>query len=194
MTIYDRIAGIYDPSHEIVLSGRSYQGMAGNHILTPLVLEDGHKATAIRQSGEWVYGREVKQLSPQLHRERPALDQGQVAPVDDGFGISYHHAQALGPAAVAPRHPAQDLFDGGTGRRDQTRGLGPLLAQPTERPEQDREVPGQLIRSGTRHERQARASGRSPLVPVPARSYVHTCVIAATWSMKPKNSHAKGRK
>jgi len=34
-------AGTYDPSHEIVLSGRSYQGMAGNHILTPLVLEDG---------------------------------------------------------------------------------------------------------------------------------------------------------
>ena len=34
-------AGSYDPSHEIVLSGRSYQGMAGNHILTPLVLEDG---------------------------------------------------------------------------------------------------------------------------------------------------------
>lgn len=35
------VAGAYDPSHEIVLSGRSYQGMAGNHILTPLVLEDG---------------------------------------------------------------------------------------------------------------------------------------------------------
>ena len=35
------VAGTYDPSHEIVLSGRSYQGMAGNHILTPLVLEDG---------------------------------------------------------------------------------------------------------------------------------------------------------
>jgi len=35
------VAGTYDPSHEIVLSGRSYQGMAGNHILTPLVLRDG---------------------------------------------------------------------------------------------------------------------------------------------------------
>jgi len=35
------VAGRYDLSHEIVLSGRSYQGMAGNHILTPLVLEDG---------------------------------------------------------------------------------------------------------------------------------------------------------
>lgn len=35
------VTGTYDPSQEIVLSGRSYQGMAGNHILTPLVLEDG---------------------------------------------------------------------------------------------------------------------------------------------------------
>src|SRR6187551_2109779 len=35
------VTGSYDPSHEIVLSGRSYQGMAGNHILTPLVLQDG---------------------------------------------------------------------------------------------------------------------------------------------------------
>jgi len=35
------VTGSYDPTHEIVLSGRSYQGMAGNHILTPLVLEDG---------------------------------------------------------------------------------------------------------------------------------------------------------
>jgi surfeit locus 1 family protein len=35
------VTGSYDPSHEIVLSGRSYQGVAGNHILTPLVLQDG---------------------------------------------------------------------------------------------------------------------------------------------------------
>jgi surfeit locus 1 family protein len=35
------VAGTYDPSHEIVLSGRSYQDVAGNHILTPLMLGDG---------------------------------------------------------------------------------------------------------------------------------------------------------
>jgi len=35
------VAGTYDASHEIVLSGRSYQGEAGNHVLTPLVLADG---------------------------------------------------------------------------------------------------------------------------------------------------------
>ncbi len=35
------VVGRYDPTNEIVLSGRSYQDIAGNHILTPLVLDDG---------------------------------------------------------------------------------------------------------------------------------------------------------
>ena len=33
--------GTYDPSHEWILSGRSQGGVAGNHVLTPLVLEGG---------------------------------------------------------------------------------------------------------------------------------------------------------
>ena len=35
------VTGTYDPAHEFVLSGRSYQDVAGNHVLTPLVLADG---------------------------------------------------------------------------------------------------------------------------------------------------------
>jgi len=35
------VTGTYDPTHEIVLSGRSFQDVPGNHVLTPLVLTDG---------------------------------------------------------------------------------------------------------------------------------------------------------
>jgi surfeit locus 1 family protein len=35
------VTGTYDPTDEIILSGRSYQDIAGNHVLTPLVLDDG---------------------------------------------------------------------------------------------------------------------------------------------------------
>jgi surfeit locus 1 family protein len=33
--------GTYDPAHEVILSGRSFDGVAGNHVLTPLVLTNG---------------------------------------------------------------------------------------------------------------------------------------------------------
>jgi len=33
--------GRYDPGHEVILYGRTLDGRAGNHVLTPLVLEDG---------------------------------------------------------------------------------------------------------------------------------------------------------
>jgi surfeit locus 1 family protein len=45
------VAGTYDTTHEIVLSGRSYQDVAGNHVLTPLVLDDG---SAVLVDRGWV--------------------------------------------------------------------------------------------------------------------------------------------
>jgi surfeit locus 1 family protein len=43
--------GTYDPSHEVILSGRSFNDIAGNHVLTPLVLPDG---TAVLVDRGWV--------------------------------------------------------------------------------------------------------------------------------------------
>jgi surfeit locus 1 family protein len=43
--------GTYDPTHEWILSGRSQDGVAGNHVLTPLVLGDG---TAVVVDRGWV--------------------------------------------------------------------------------------------------------------------------------------------
>jgi surfeit locus 1 family protein len=43
--------GTYDPGHEWILSGRSQGGVAGNHVLTPLVLDDG---TAVVVDRGWV--------------------------------------------------------------------------------------------------------------------------------------------
>ena len=43
--------GTYDPSHEVILSGRSFNDIAGNHVLTPLVLGDG---TAVLVDRGWV--------------------------------------------------------------------------------------------------------------------------------------------
>jgi surfeit locus 1 family protein len=43
--------GTYDPSHEEILSGRSFNDIAGNHVLTPLVLGDG---TAVLVDRGWV--------------------------------------------------------------------------------------------------------------------------------------------
>ena len=43
--------GTYDPRHEWILSGRSQGGVAGNHVLTPLVLDDG---TAVVVDRGWV--------------------------------------------------------------------------------------------------------------------------------------------
>jgi surfeit locus 1 family protein len=38
---YVSATGTYDPAHEVILSGRSLNGEAGNHVLTPLRLDDG---------------------------------------------------------------------------------------------------------------------------------------------------------
>jgi surfeit locus 1 family protein len=43
--------GRYDPAHEQILSGRSQDGDPGNHVLTPLVLDDG---TAVIVDRGWV--------------------------------------------------------------------------------------------------------------------------------------------
>ena len=43
--------GTYDPSHEVILSGRSFNDIAGNHVLTPLVLGDG---SAVLVDRGWV--------------------------------------------------------------------------------------------------------------------------------------------
>lgn len=43
--------GTYDPAHEVVLSGRTFQDQPGNHVLTPLVLADG---SAILVDRGWV--------------------------------------------------------------------------------------------------------------------------------------------
>jgi len=43
--------GTYDPAHEVILSGRSLNGAPGNHVLTPLVIEDG---TAVLVDRGWV--------------------------------------------------------------------------------------------------------------------------------------------
>lgn len=50
---YRRVSatGAFDPSHEIVVSGRSLNGVAGNHVLTPLVLDDG---SAVLVDRGWV--------------------------------------------------------------------------------------------------------------------------------------------
>ncbi len=36
-----RLAGVYDPANEVLLYGRPLEGRAGDHVLTPLVLDDG---------------------------------------------------------------------------------------------------------------------------------------------------------
>jgi surfeit locus 1 family protein len=46
-----RASGTYDPAHELVLYGRTQDDQAGNHLLTPLVLQDG---TAIVVDRGWV--------------------------------------------------------------------------------------------------------------------------------------------
>jgi surfeit locus 1 family protein len=46
-----RALGTYDLRHEVVLFGRTLDGQAGNHVLTPLVLADG---TAIVVDRGWV--------------------------------------------------------------------------------------------------------------------------------------------
>jgi surfeit locus 1 family protein len=46
-----RVTGTYDPAHEVILSGRSFQDTAGNHVLTPLVLGDG---SAVMIDRGWV--------------------------------------------------------------------------------------------------------------------------------------------
>ncbi len=43
--------GTYDPAHEIILSGRTFQDQPGNHVLTPLVLANG---SAILVDRGWV--------------------------------------------------------------------------------------------------------------------------------------------
>ena len=43
--------GTFDPEHEVVLYGRTQSGRTGNHVLTPLVLEDG---TAVAVDRGWV--------------------------------------------------------------------------------------------------------------------------------------------
>lgn len=43
--------GTYDPTHEVILSGRTFQDVPGNHVLTPLVLGDG---TAVLVDRGWV--------------------------------------------------------------------------------------------------------------------------------------------
>jgi len=48
---YVTATGTYDAASEIVLSGRSFQGVAGNHVLTPLVLDD---TTAVLVDRGWV--------------------------------------------------------------------------------------------------------------------------------------------
>jgi surfeit locus 1 family protein len=35
------VEGMFDPDHEVVLLGRALEGRPGNHVLTPLLLEDG---------------------------------------------------------------------------------------------------------------------------------------------------------
>jgi len=44
-------AGTYDANHEVILYGRTLDGRPGNHVLTPLVLEDGR---AILVDRGWV--------------------------------------------------------------------------------------------------------------------------------------------
>jgi cytochrome oxidase assembly protein ShyY1 len=43
--------GNYDPAHEVILSGRTFNETPGNHVLTPLVLGDG---TAVLVDRGWV--------------------------------------------------------------------------------------------------------------------------------------------
>ena len=45
------VEGTYDPAHEFILSGRSLNDIAGNHVLTPLVLADG---TAVLVDRGWI--------------------------------------------------------------------------------------------------------------------------------------------
>lgn len=43
--------GTFDPAHEVILYGRTQSGQTGNHVLTPLLLEDG---TAVAVDRGWV--------------------------------------------------------------------------------------------------------------------------------------------
>ena len=43
--------GTFDPAHEVILYGRTQSGQTGNHVLTPLILEDG---TAVAVDRGWV--------------------------------------------------------------------------------------------------------------------------------------------
>jgi surfeit locus 1 family protein len=43
--------GSFDPRHEVILYGRTQAGLTGNHVLTPLVLDDG---TAVAVDRGWI--------------------------------------------------------------------------------------------------------------------------------------------
>jgi cytochrome oxidase assembly protein ShyY1 len=81
--------GTYDRAHEFILSGRTFNGTPGNHVLTPLVLGDG---TAVLVDRGWV----------PLETDTPPVT-GQAAAPD---GTVHVQGLALSPDAVSDPAPS----------------------------------------------------------------------------------------
>jgi surfeit locus 1 family protein len=81
--------GTYDPAHEVILSGRSFQDAPGNHVLTPLVLGDG---TAVLVDRGWV----------PLDVDTPPLTGEAAAPT----GTVQVEGLALAPDAISDPAPS----------------------------------------------------------------------------------------
>lgn len=78
-----RATGTYDPAHEVVLYGRALDGRPGDHILTPLVLDDG---TAIVVDRGWVpfeANRELPVRGDAAAPAGPVTVEGFLEPPDD---------------------------------------------------------------------------------------------------------------
>ena len=78
-----RATGAYDPTHEVVLYGRALDGRPGDHILTPLVLDDG---TAIVVDRGWVpfeANRELPVPGGAAAPAGPVTVEGFLEPPDD---------------------------------------------------------------------------------------------------------------
>lgn len=59
--------GTYDPSHEVILSNRAQDGIAGVHIVTPLLLEDSGPAVLVDRG--WMADSDYRRLPPESWAE-----------------------------------------------------------------------------------------------------------------------------
>jgi len=126
-----RVRGVYDPEAEVVLVGRTLEGQPGNHLLTPLVTEDGWGVIVERG---WV-PYDVPPVEATAPPEAEVEIEGIVLPsegagdlVDGGRRIQRVDLATLG--AEAP-YPLQPVFVRLSEQRPPIGGL-PIAVPPPE--------------------------------------------------------------